>query len=277
MVPDNPEFWSAYDAVMDAAPLPVELIEADKLPAYQNFIEGVNGWVRRELVTRQISDIHRLHTQILAHRRRLAMSNILIDNMIFTASVGILLPATNVHMAKSNFQRSNAERHLLDEMLHGLKPDEISLRQVMDGELRYAETRLDSMPQIDSPVHPKDLERLYEFVADRSEANWANFWQNGLDVLANVELPGDFYMYLPSWAHYAINLRYLDASLIVLRELRTMYEGQTSPGPPATEAPYGWSWRWKQDSQTLCLQRGYVHASVSTDEPVSICYPYLRG
>lgn len=276
-VPDNPEFWSAYDAVMDADPLPVEFIEADKLSVYQNFIEGVNGWVRRELVTRQIEDIDRLHTQVMAHRRRLAMSNILIDKIIFTASTGILLSAINVHMAKHNSQRANDEQRQLDELLHGLQLDEISLRRVMDGELRYAARRLEDLPEWDTPTHLRDLERVYEFVADRSEADWANFWQNGLDVLSNVALPGDFYMYMPSWAQYAINLRYLDASLMVVRELRAMYKGQISPGPPATEAPYGWSWRWKENSQTLCLERGFVHESVSADEPVSICYPYLRS
>jgi hypothetical protein len=274
-VPDNPEFWSAYDSLLAAVPLPLALIEIGNLPAYQGFIVGVNGWVRRELVTRKLTDAVDLHAEVMAHRRRLGLSNILIDKMIFTASTGILLPAINVHMARRDVQDVASTEGLLDGMLRPLTAQEMSLRQVMVGELRYAATRLEELSGEDSRVGLDDLERVYSFVADRSEAAWEDFWRNGLEVSANVEVHSDLKSSLPNWASYAVNLRYLEASLVVLRALREVYEGRVSPGPPVSQSPYGWSWRWKEVSQTLCLDRGYVHASVSIEEPVSICHPYL--
>jgi hypothetical protein len=274
-VPDNPDFWVAYDSALAAAPLPFELIEADEMPAYRGFIEGANGWVRRELATRQMADAERLHAALMAHRRRLGLSSILIDKMIFTASTGVLLPAINVHMARRDVQVIDLTASLLDGMLSPLTPDETSLRQIMRGELYYAAARLAELPEADPPIRLEDLQRVYGFVADRSEADWEDFWRNGLDIVSSVELPSHSETYLAAWANYAANLRYLDASLAILRALREVYEGRISPGPPAGRAPYGWSWRWEIESQTMCLDRGYVHASVSQQDPVSVCHPYL--
>ena len=274
-VPDNPEFWAAYATLLTADPLPVEHLDPENLPAYQGFIEGTKGWLRRELVTNGMADAARLHEQVKAHRRRLAISNVLIEKMIFLATTGIVLPAINVHMAHRELPTTAADRRLLDDMLKPLVRDELSLRKAVDGELRYAAARLEELPEGDPPVQLDELERMYGFIADRSEAGWEDFWRDGLDVLANVEMPPDFYLYVPSWADYAANVRYLEASLYVLRALREMYEGRISPGPPATQAPYGWSWRWEEESQTLCLDPGYVHASVSMEGPASICHQYL--
>lgn len=269
-VPDNPEYWAAYAALLRADPLPVEHIDPANLPVYQGIIEGTTGWLRRELVTRRMTDAARLHEQVAAHRRRLALSNVLIEKMIFVATTDILLPAINMHMAYHETLAPGADEQLLDDMLKPLVRDELSLRQALAGELHYAAAVLEE--QEDPSVQLDDLERVYGFVADRSEAGWEDFWRRGLDVLANVEVPSHF-EWNTSWADYAAHVRYLEASLYVLRALREMYEGRISPGPPATPAPYAWSWRWEESSQTLCLDPGYLHASVKS--PGSVCHQYL--
>lgn len=274
-VPDNPDFWAAYAMLLAADPLPVESLGPESFSAFQGIIQATKAWLWRELATNGMADAARLHEQVSAHRRRLATSNYLLEKMIFLATTGVVLPAINVHMAHREARATVADRTLLDEMLKPMIREELSLRRAIDGELRYAAARMEELSEGDSPVQLDDLERVYGFVADRSEASWEGFWRHGLDVLANVEVPPEVNAHMPDWANYTANGRYLDASLWVLRALREMYEGRISPGPPATEAPYGWSWRWEEESQTLCLDPGYVHASVSRDEPASICHPYL--
>lgn len=122
VVPDNPEFWVAYDSLLAADPLPAERLE-DNLPASQGFIKGTQ------------TDAQRLRAQVMAHRRRLGVSNVVIDKLIFTATTGILLPAINVYMARGEGQWISPEKRLLDEMLLLLTKDELSLRRAMDGEL----------------------------------------------------------------------------------------------------------------------------------------------
>ena len=270
-VPDNPEFWSAYDSVLAARPLPVEHIDLDDLPSYSEFIEGTKGWLLRELVTRQIADVERLEEHLSAHRRRLALSNILIDKMVFLATTGILLSGINVHMAHREATGLVEGKRMLDDLLEPLAPEELSIRRAMDGEFRLAEKRIQQDSNEVGMLN--EIERFYTYVSDRSEADWEDFWLNGLNIHENV--PGLLLdeEWLPDLANYAANIRNVDATLLVLQALRGVYEGKVSPGIPAQPPPAGWYWDWQEDTQSLCLEPGSIHATL--DHPDTICLEYL--
>ena len=270
-VPDNPEFWSAYDSVLAARPVPVEHIDLDDLPAYSEFIEGTKVWLRRELVTSQIADVERLEEHLSAHRRRLAMSNTLIDKMIFLATTRILLPGINVHMAHREATGLGADQRMLDDLLEPLAPEELSIRRAMDGELRLAAKRIQQDSNEVGTLN--EIDRFYTYVSDRSEADWEDFWLNGLNLHENV--PGLLLdeEWLPDLANYAANIRNVDATLLVLQALRGIYEGRVSPGIPAQPPPAGWYWDWQEETQSLCLEPGSIHATL--DHPDTICLEYL--
>jgi hypothetical protein len=222
-------------------------------------------------VTRQMADARRLQEQISAHRRRLALSNILIEKMIFLATTSILLPAVNVHMAHHATTRPSANERVLDDILEPLGTDELSLRRAMDGELRLAKRRV--APDSYQAGMLKEVGRFYDYVSDRSEASWEDFWSNGLDVYADV--PGLLLdeEWLPDLASYSVNIRHADATLYILRALREVYEGRASPGPPSQPPPAGWFWDWDDETQSLCLEPGSIHPTL--DPQGTICLEYF--
>ena len=112
-------------------------------------------------------------------------------------------------------------------------------------------------------------------VSVRSDASWADFWEHGLDVLAEVPINSfDWSEGLASYSDYVSNIRYLDANLYLLRALRGIYEGRTSPGIPAQPPPARWQWQWQVANQALCLAPGDIH--VSFRNVPTICFDYLE-
>jgi hypothetical protein len=273
-VPDNPEFWLAYDGVLEAGPLPVERLDLEGVHAYQGMIEATRAWLLREWLSNRLADGRRLHARLLLHLRRLGESNVLIDKMIFTATTGIILPAINVHMAHKGARWAETEPWLVDEMLHPLTPEALSLRHVLDGEARFASRARAGAPEDAARSFVDDLQRVRDFVAERSEVGQDEFWREGMAISEvaggdSADVPG------PSWAVYATSVRSLDGALHVLRALREIYEGRAGLHTPTVAAPFGWRWHWAEETQTLCLEAVGVHESVATRPPTRICLDYL--
>jgi hypothetical protein len=261
-LPDRGQYWEAFNGVLRSEPVPPELYPLDHaMPGLSRVVEASIAWARHRVLDGKI-DLWTLRGYLAAHRRRLAVSNLLIDKMIFAATVGITLPLLNLSMAERGTDASGAAE--LDDLLEPLSPDERSLRRVLAGELAFSRRSLRKLAKDDPPMLHGSLVQLegelaeaYELIGSRSAADWEDFWRNGLGIGS-----GDYSVLLqvalPAMDSYAVNLRYLDAQLYVLRALRDVYEGRVSPGPPARPAPFAWRWHWDFDAMRLCLEPAHV-------------------
>ncbi len=272
-LPDNSDYWHSYLALLAVTPvarLPEEIKELGR--GRQDLIQATRLWLLREVLTKDTLHIRDVHFYVQAHRRLLAESNFLIDKMIYTATVGISLPAINVLMAQGTTKSFDiAETRLLEEMLQPLSKEERSYRRALRGEYQLALHRADEYPEIDE-IYFDDTLQVFAYVTERSELSWSDYWSKGLDVWADVPLyiSGDW---LPSWANYSTNTRYNDATLYLLRALREIYDGRASPGIPNQPPPARWHWQWRVDDEELCLEAGYIHHSLDQSHP--ICLQYL--
>lgn len=164
---------------------------------------------------------------------------------------------------------------MLDEVLQPMTITEHSMRRVLHGEvqLRVAERTKYGVSIDESQL--EDVHRIYDYVADRSDASWADFWEHGLDVLAEVPISSfNWSERIANYSDFMSNIRHLDAKLYVLRALREIYEGRTSPGIPAQPPPPRWYWQWQAANQALCLAPGDIHYSFG--EVLTICVDYLE-
>ncbi|MEQ8483080.1 MAG: hypothetical protein RIB46_01835 [Pseudomonadales bacterium] len=166
-VPDDAGFWLAHRSALAADPMPIEHLQADDLSVYGAFIAAATGWLRRELATTGLTDLDALHVQVLAHRRRLARSNLILDKITFASTTGVLLFGVNAHMALRQGPGTDAAELRLDEMLAPLTGDELSVRSARDGERVYAAGNLEGAGDseaaaVDPPwrAHAEALQRL---------------------------------------------------------------------------------------------------------------------
>jgi hypothetical protein len=270
-LPDNPEYWKSYRALLEVSPLS-HRVEDLEVFTHQGVINAANGWAKRELLTRGALDARETHFQVMAHRRLLAESGFLIDKMVFTATTGITAFTTNVLMAQIGDQSTDEQTMLLDEMLQPLTLTERSMRKAYQGEREYLRAAAERYGRDFGEQEVQHAARIYEYISDRSELPWKDYWRNGADVFADVPGYTDPET-MPAYQDYSNHVRYIDASLHLLRALREIYQGRASPGIPAFDPPASWHWGWQADAQTLCLEPGLVHPSLG--EPQPICMEYL--
>jgi len=275
-VPDNPEYWSRYSWLIEKGMVPIELNDSMTIPDYRNMIEATRAWLFRETLQDGVTDASRLHQQLSAHRRRSAMATNLLERMIFVATTGVLIPAINLHMAHRQQPPTPRDRKLLDSLLQPLTVEETSMRRTLEGEMRHVFAAM----KRDAVDHPhtmrEELVQVHAYVAERSEADTSDFWRNGVDVMTSVVITSDPEAASPRWGYYATTIRYTNISLTVLRALREIYEGRSSPGVPGQPAPDGWAWNWKIQTQELCLHPVDIHPSLAEDHTLELCHTWFE-
>lgn len=276
-VPDNPEYWKSYIGLLEATPLARLPADFDDEPLkLHGIINATKNWAMNQLLVRGTLDAEELHFVVNAHRRLLAESNFLYDKVIFLPTSAISLQAVNTLMAQHahNFPPLEpAEAELLDEMLQPMSRAEYSMRKSFHGESQFMAERAK-----DGVIDESQLEEIYQvyrYVTDRSEASWAEFWEHGVDVLADVPISTfDWSEGIAGYSDYPSSMRHVDANLYLLRALREIYEGRASPGIPAQPPPARWHWQWQVANQALCLTPGDIH--VSFRNVGTICIDYLE-
>jgi len=192
--------------------------------------------------------------------------------MIFVATTGILVSAINLHMAHREQPPTLNDQKLLDGVLQPLTVEETSLRRTLEGEMRHVVAAL-KRDAVDHPeiIH-EELGQLHAYFAERSEADTSDFWRNGVDVMTKVRITSDPEAASPRWGYYATTVRYTDVSLSVLRALREIYEGRSSPEMPGQPPPDGWAWNWKTPTQEPCLYPVDIHPSVAQTSTFELCH-----
>jgi len=276
VLPDNPEYWRRYLALLEVTPLARVTEDFDEKLFFvgdsNNLIAATRLWATREMLIKGTLDIEDVHFQVQAHRRLLAEANFLIDKTLFTATTGNTLPAINMFMSqRANQPLDVEEKRLLDEMLRPLSVAERSMRRPFHGEYQLLLERAEEYDFTEEAIN--DGLRTFAYVSDRSELSWRDYWSSGLDIWADVPLylSHDF---IPTWTNHTSNLRYVGAQLILLSALREIYEGRASPGIPSLPPPARWHWQWRVDDEELCLEPGDIHPSLVPDQQV-LCAQYL--
>lgn len=280
-VRDNPEYWESYLGLFEVTPLKRLPDDFNDDLLLHKLINATRHWTMNQLLIRGFLDADEVHFVIGAHRRLLAESNFLIDKIVFLASFSNSLMAVNILMAQHAHSfppLEPAKAKLLDEMLQPMTRAEYSMRRIFHGESRrmagqIAKELIEKGVSIDEP-QLEDVYRIYDYVADRSEASWSDLWGGGLDVWVDVPIYSIEEAYVASYSNYVSNFRYMDANLYLLRALREIYEGRTSPGIPAQPPPARWHWQWHVANQALCLTPGDIH--VSFQNVPTICYDYFE-
>ena len=275
LLPDNPVYWSAYLALLSETPVARVPADVENNPNLSLIIEATRNWGMHDLLVNELLDVAAVHFVVSAHRRLLAESNFLIDKMLYLATTGITAQTINVLMAQyagAYQELSPTSSKLLDEMLTPLTQAEYSLRRSFHGEARYwAVLHEDDQDTIDETMR-RDLERMRDYVVNRSEADWQDLWGNGVDVVANVPVYSiEMGMAAYAYGDYIRNIGLVDVQLTVLRALREVYEGKVSPGTPALPPPPLFQWLWSTDS--LCLVPDNTHPSLG--EVPDLCVDYL--
>ena len=276
-VPDNPEYWQSYHDLLEVTPLARLASEANEITDTQKIISATRYWPMHQLLVGEVLDAKDVHFVVSAHRRLLAESNFMIDKMIQIATAGISLQAINILMAQhahSLQPLAPAEAKMLDEALQPMTIAEYSMRRVLHGESLYVAYLIKDGANI-TESQVEDYHQIYSYVANRSEASWADLWSRGLDLRADVPVSSlDIEFMAPGYSSYVSYIRHLDASLYVLRALREIYEGRISPGIPAQPSPPRWYWEWQVANQALCLAPGDIHFSFGNAP--TICVDYLE-
>jgi hypothetical protein len=274
--PDNPEYWRQYGWLIENGALPVALNDSLTIPDYRQLMDATYAWLYREIIRNGAADAARLHSHLSAHRRRAALAHNLLDRMVFVATTGILLPAINVHMAHRQSPAAPDGQRALDGLLQPLTTAERSLRRTLEGERRHVAAVMQQHSEPNAVALLDEYGRVHAFVAMRSEVDEAAFWQGGVDVEGNVSTPSDpDNLGAGFWHYYAANVRYTDISLTVLRALREIYEGRSSPGVPGAQPPAGWAWNWKTPSQELCLHPVDIHRTVALQSNLEFCHTWF--
>ena len=94
----------------------------------------------------------------------------------------------------------------------------------------------------------------------------AQFWADGADaielgLIEEPDIPKKYQMD-NSYRSYLAFGRINNLSYHILNSLTDMYMGLTPKGSPKQEPPKHWSWRWNDDSSSLCLYPVDIHPSL---------------
>lgn len=308
-LPSDPEYWQRLDDFLATGSLGVEAVErSDELrPLFDAAI-----WFHvRRILTAADPGFGQLGRIVMQSRQKLALSETLIENMMFSAVLGIHGGWINLALAKRTDSLGRLESpQAAHAFLQPLSVQEYSLRMALEGEARYIESMISKGPRT-YEEWLANLEKLREYNPQAVEEMRANpptdaefareyedeqhLFEYFKPVLAqyvelselpigSIEAPSiyaDIDLLLarePDFADMALPYRsYIDYSTqprlsqLVLAELNDMYSGRTTVGVPSRPPPISYQWLWRADSQDLCLRK----IEILAESPEPHCFPYL--
>ena len=266
-VPDNPDYWHAYERLLTPALLAREPQDVGKT-RLSSVVNATRDWTLNEVLVNGAVDPTRFHTLLTSHRQLLGEANFLIDKAIFTATTGILLSAANVVLAEGGVAADVAT------MIPPFSIEEIAFARVVEGELAYAEWMIETNGGPVPDLWP-EWTAIHRQIAEFSSLPPSQFWWRGIEhplVIdwAAVGFGGNPY---ETWRSYLQATRLLDVHRTLVMALATQYIA-AAPGLPADPPPAGWEWRWDTNRRELCLAPADMHQWHG--EQPELCEPYLR-
>lgn len=289
-LPDNPLYWQNFWIALEKSQPyfdPEEYLPGGKtVGAGSDLIEASNNWPLYDLATTGEVSVVRAIKFLDLSQRLAQTSAVLIDKMISMAMVGI---GQNI-----------AHRVLWQMGGHAAEADFVRLTQLLKRSDDLTSMRLSFGNELELSAHaahrdPEEilsllgegnsidtfLEEYRLFVAvwsDVSERNFADFWSQGIDILASERIQQPLFVmgasntWAPSMASYITTAHQTSVYARVILALADIYRGRVAPGLPARPDPSPWQWVWGEDPEQLCLVPVSVHASFAVEDA---CVDYL--
>ena len=280
VLPNNPEYWLAYHALINGPALELDPSgEAyTRSPEKRTgLIDAAQDWVYRAIVQ---DDIQKVTDQIVPYYqnvcRQMSESSTLLDHTIFLALVGIVHSQIEKLMALHASDGNLESIKKLAAMLTPFSRQERSFRRALQGEAQLTQSSpkwlekewvayldrhqvpgrsLDEQKKAALEISRVQWGKIIESIGEATERSWSEFYEKGYSSLEH-RLPESgtaFARDINGVRSFANGIRMAEASIYPLLALSDIYLGATSPGVPARQPPPFWSWVWHEASKEICL------------------------
>ncbi|MEM7077972.1 MAG: hypothetical protein AAF513_05005 [Pseudomonadota bacterium] len=280
-LPNNPAYWQAYRAALDAPPYnPIECyldtaVSPEKCfhhPAQHQLMETTYSWLWYQLA-REEEDLIAQFTAIYQRiRTRSAQSPSMLNKMIDIAMLSIVQHQLGLLLGRSaergELENVRALRRLATphaKEVRSLGPafaGEIALRtnarKRFEAPERYGQLEMgDELDNgvLDALLHDESYEDYLKALVAVSEQSWSDYWQYGFTTMP-LAIPSGEDAYAPILGALSTHVqtgRSSEVPVFLLPALADIYQGLSDPGIPDRPPPPFWEWRWLDAEQTLCL------------------------
>ena len=285
MVPDNPAYWSAYRAAVEAGVprLDPEIkISESPFPAATELITASSRIYLRELLDHGVIDPEILFDHLELSRRLLTKSDSLISKIVFLSVFGIHVSAVNTMLSiDSSEVASLANDQRLDKLLQPLTTEEQSFRNSLKTEFQFGYRMIENDSRVDlyqkmglvkTNAWTNKSYRVFSHLADRSEMGWDSYWSSPVNhyefsVFERVFDPLGVKNIMPmsqGYNSYVVHVQLLQASLATARLRRDIVRKTFLKDIEFPSMPF-WRWEKSELDKEVCLVPDKIHPDHETE------------
>lgn len=286
LVPDNPAYWSAYRAAVEAgAPRldPEMEISESPFPTGTELITASSRIYLRELLDHGVIDPEIFFDHLELSRRLLTKSDLLIGKLIFLAVFGIHVSAVNTMLSiDSSEVASLANDQRLDKLLQPLTTEEQSFRNSLKTEFQFGYRKIENDSRDDlyekhgllkGNAFTNKYFRIFSHLADRSEMGWGSYWSSPVNhyefsVFERVFDPlgvKNLMWITQAYHSYTGNAQLIQALLATARLRRDIVKKGLLKNVEFPSMPF-WRWEKSELDEEVCLVPDKVHPDHETDK-----------